>query len=67
MSTVAIYLVRRSGANAWWQWDRIRNEELSGGKISDELAEALRDEHFDVAVSEVDRDPYGIMISKDEI
>jgi len=49
------------------QWDRIRHEELHAEKITDELAEALKDGHFDVAVSEVDRDPYGIMISKDEI
>lgn len=35
--------------------------------ISEEQREALEDEHFDVAVSEVDRDPYGIMISKAEV
>lgn len=29
--------------------------------------EALDDEHVEVQVSEVDRDPYGIMISKAEL
>ena len=49
------------------QWDRIRNEEMAKEGISEEQLEALQDEHFDVAVSEVDRDPYGIMISKAEV
>jgi hypothetical protein len=40
---------------------------MAADGISGEEVEALQDEHFDVAVSEVDRDPYGIMISKAEI
>lgn len=34
--------------------------------ISDEFVEALNDDIVEVHVSEVDRDPYGIMISKSE-
>jgi len=49
------------------EWERVRQEELQAGQLSDELKESLNDEHFDVAVSEVDRDPYGIMIAKSEL
>ena len=35
--------------------------------MSDELLEALDDEHIEVHVSERDRDPYGIMIAKSEL
>ena len=49
------------------EWERVRNEELQAGDLSDELKESLNDEQFDVAVSEVDRDPYGIMIAKSEL
>ena len=34
---------------------------------SDEYYDALNDDSTDVQVSEVDRDPYGIMISKAEV
>jgi hypothetical protein len=40
---------------------------MSAEGVSGEEIEPLQDEHFDVAVSEVDRDPYGIMISKAEL
>ena len=46
------------------QWDRIRSEERANGDVSEEFMEALNDETVEVHVSEVDRDPYGIMISK---
>lgn len=49
------------------EWERVRKEELEADGVSDELKESLEDEHFDVAVSEVDRDPYGIMIAKSEL
>lgn len=49
------------------EWERVRREELQAANVSDELKESLEDEHFDVAVSEVDRDPYGIMIAKSEV
>jgi len=49
------------------EWERVRKEELEASSVSEELKESLEDEHFDVAVSEVDRDPYGIMIAKSEL
>jgi putative NIF3 family GTP cyclohydrolase 1 type 2 len=49
------------------EWERVRKEELQAEGVSEELKESLEDEHFDVAVSEVDRDPYGIMIAKSEL
>lgn len=51
------------------QWEKIRNEEKStlGNDASDQFLEALDDEVVEVHVSEVDRDPYGIMISKAEV
>ncbi|KAF2152755.1 NGG1p interacting factor 3 [Myriangium duriaei CBS 260.36] len=44
------------------EWGRIRTEE-KGQKGED--SEVLADEGVEIHVSEVDRDPYGIMISKD--
>ncbi|KAK4539560.1 hypothetical protein LTR36_010837 [Oleoguttula mirabilis] len=49
------------------EWERMRNEERAKEGISDEFMEALDDEHVEVQVSEVDRDPYGMMISKAEL
>ena len=49
------------------QWERIRKEERSKDGRSEEFLESLDDEHVEVHVSEVDRDPYGIMISKEEV
>ncbi|KAF2773621.1 NIF3 NGG1 interactin-like proteing factor 3-like 1 [Teratosphaeria nubilosa] len=49
------------------EWDRIRSEERTKDGQSDEFLEALDDDLVEVQVSEVDRDPYGIMISKSEI
>lgn len=49
------------------EWERVRNEELQANQLSEELKESLEDEQYDVAVSEVDRDPYGIMIAKSEL
>ncbi|KAK5114513.1 hypothetical protein LTR62_002448 [Meristemomyces frigidus] len=49
------------------EWNRIRNEERTKDGLSDGFLEALNDEHFDIQVSEFDRDPYGIMISKAEL
>ncbi|KAI4716640.1 NGG1p interacting factor 3 [Aureobasidium sp. EXF-10727] len=52
------------------EWERVRKEEkdrASSAALGDDYLEALEDDHIEIHVSEVDRDPYGIMISKDEI
>lgn len=52
------------------EWERVRKEEkekASSSALSEDYLEALEDNHIEIHVSEVDRDPYGIMISKDEI
>lgn len=43
------------------EWSQVRHEESGNA----ELKEALEDTDFDVLVSEVDRDPYGIVILKE--
>ncbi len=48
------------------QWGRIRDQEKVQDGNSEEFVEALDDDSIEVHVSEVDRDPYGIMISKHE-
>ena len=42
------------------EWKSVREE----GKRDESLKEALEDESFEVAVSEADRDPYGIVVLK---
>ncbi|KAF2631637.1 NGG1p interacting factor 3 [Macroventuria anomochaeta] len=42
------------------EWQAVREEE----KGDERLKEALADQEFEVAVSEVDRDPYGIVVLK---
>lgn len=42
------------------EWQAVREEE----KGNESLKEALKDDDFEVAVSEVDRDPYGICVLK---
>ncbi|CAK1367331.1 unnamed protein product [Cercospora beticola] len=49
------------------EWEKIRNEERGKGNLSEDYLEVLNDSSSEIHVSEVDRDPYGIMISKDEI
>ncbi|KYG40707.1 hypothetical protein M433DRAFT_533637, partial [Acidomyces richmondensis BFW] len=51
------------------EWDRLRTEERRSlqQSASDELLEALDDDHVEVHVSEADRDPYGIMVSKADV
>lgn len=49
------------------EWNRVRGEEKNKPGLGDDYLEALEDDHVEVHVSEVDRDPYGIMISKNEI
>ncbi|KAH3944116.1 hypothetical protein HBI56_033160 [Parastagonospora nodorum] len=44
------------------EWSQVREENI--GK--EELKDALADEDFEVIVSEVDRDPYGIVVLKPE-
>lgn len=44
------------------EWQAIREED----KGNEGLQEALMDDHVEVAVSEVDRDPYGIVVLKGE-
>lgn len=49
------------------EWERVRNEEKQKGGLNEDYSEVLDDESVEVHVSEVDRDPYGIMISKAEL
>ncbi|KAF2819806.1 NGG1p interacting factor 3 [Ophiobolus disseminans] len=44
------------------EWNKVRDEEQGNEKFK----EALADEEFEIAVSEVDRDPYGIVVLKPE-
>jgi len=44
------------------EWQRLREEEAG----IEEFKEALSDKDFDVIVSEVDRDPYGIVVLNEE-
>ncbi|KAH8727955.1 GTP cyclohydrolase 1 type 2/Nif3 [Phaeosphaeriaceae sp. PMI808] len=45
------------------EWTKIKEEEEN----NDQLKEALSEEDFDIAVSEVDRDPYGIVVLKNDM
>lgn len=45
------------------EWKNVRDEESE----NEDLKEALAEEDFDILVSEVDRDPYGIVILKKEL
>jgi dinuclear metal center YbgI/SA1388 family protein len=45
------------------EWNDVREE----NQDSDELKEALAEEDFEVLVSEVDRDPYGIVVLKPDV
>lgn len=47
------------------EWERVRAEERSKTGVSEEFLESLGDASVEVHVSEVDRDPYGIMIAKE--
>ncbi|PNS14365.1 Protein NIF3 [Sphaceloma murrayae] len=49
------------------EWTKLRAEELETGTNADDFAEVLADEGIEIHVSEVDRDPYGIVINKEEI
>jgi hypothetical protein len=44
------------------EWARLREEE----KDNEMLQEALAEDDFDIEVSEVDRDPYGIVVLNPE-
>lgn len=44
------------------EWSKVREEE----KDNQELEEAFAEEDFEIVVSEVDRDPYGIVVLKSE-
>jgi len=44
------------------EWNKVRQEE----RDNEELEEALAEDDFEIAVSEVDRDPYGIVVLKPE-
>lgn len=46
------------------EWKAVRGE--MEGNRDDDVKEALKDEEFEVVVSEVDRDPYGIVVLKPE-
>jgi dinuclear metal center YbgI/SA1388 family protein len=45
------------------EWSKVREED----KDNEDLKEALAEEDFEVVVSEVDRDPYGIVVLKPEV
>jgi putative NIF3 family GTP cyclohydrolase 1 type 2 len=45
------------------EWAKIREEEQE----NDNAKEALQDDNFEVVVSEVDRDPYGIVVLKPDV
>jgi putative NIF3 family GTP cyclohydrolase 1 type 2 len=45
------------------EWEKIREEEQGNENIK----EALQDDDFEVAVSEADRDPYGIVVLKPNV
>jgi putative NIF3 family GTP cyclohydrolase 1 type 2 len=45
------------------EWAKIREEEQG----NDNAKEALQDDDFEVVVSEVDRDPYGIVVLKPDV
>jgi len=49
------------------QWESFRKAEKGKSGLSEDYLEALDDNHVEIQVSEVDRDPYGIMINKNEI
>jgi len=50
------------------EWEEVRNKEKrKNQEVSDDYLDALDDDHIEIQVSEVDRDPYGIMISKAEL
>jgi dinuclear metal center YbgI/SA1388 family protein len=45
------------------EWEKIREEEQG----NEHVKEALEEEDFDITVSEVDRDPYGIVVLKPDV
>ncbi|KAF1985887.1 putative NGG1 interacting factor Nif3 [Aulographum hederae CBS 113979] len=49
------------------EWQKLRGEMKGMEGVSNELLEALEDDYVGVEVSERDRDPYGIVISKAEL
>lgn len=49
------------------EWEKVRAEEKKKPGLSEDYYEALEDDHAEIQVSEVDRDPYGIMINKTEL
>jgi putative NIF3 family GTP cyclohydrolase 1 type 2 len=48
------------------EWGKIREEEGVEEGLDEATKQALEDEDFELVVSETDRDPYGIVILKDE-
>lgn len=46
------------------EWEEVRKAEQEKEGVSEELYEALDDEYVTVEVSERDRDPYGLVISR---
>lgn len=46
------------------EWEKVRKAEQKKEGVSEELFEALDDEYVTVEVSERDRDPYGLVISR---
>jgi putative NIF3 family GTP cyclohydrolase 1 type 2 len=46
------------------EWEEVRKAELAKRGVSEELYEALDDTYVTVEVSERDRDPYGLVISR---
>jgi len=49
------------------QWQKLRKDEMERSDVDEDYKEALEDAFVGVEVSERDRDPYGIAISKVEL
>jgi len=50
------------------EWATVRlREKTQQRDMSEDYLEALDDDHVEIQVSEIDRDPYGVMISKAEL
>lgn len=49
------------------EWDKLRQEEKENGSDGEDFEEMLGDESVEIHVSEVDRDPYGIVINKEDL
>ncbi|TKX23745.1 hypothetical protein C1H76_4022 [Elsinoe australis] len=49
------------------EWGKLRQEEKEDGSDGEDFEEMLGDDSVEIHVSEVDRDPYGIVINKEDL